>query len=60
MMEYSPKYMNVILDRMEKLGLKAEKVGHLDFADNINKEERERVITHSNGLDRLSKSIHNK
>lgn len=59
MMEYSPKYMNVILDRMEKLGLKAEKIGHLDFADNIEKPaERERVITHSNGLDRLCKSVH--
>lgn len=37
MMEYSPKYMNVIIDRLEKLGLKAKKIGHLDFADEIEK-----------------------
>lgn len=60
MMEYSPKYMNVIIDRMEKLGLKVEKVGHLDFADTIEKPaERERVATHNNSLERLSKSINN-
>lgn len=39
MMEYSPKYINVILDRMEKLGLKAEKIGHLDFTNEIEKHE---------------------
>lgn len=33
MIEKSIRYVNVIIDRMKKLGLEHEIVGHLDFAD---------------------------